>query len=113
MTGLVKNLADEGIKSSWPRVYKPITFQISSIINVFLLSRLNVLRFGNEDAFLLKKKKKKAKEIYNSMWYPIQTENISDKANSDGLVLITEKELQYRTNFREGKMLKKKKVISV
>lgn len=57
VTGLVKNLADEGIKSLWPRVYKPITFQISSIINVFLLSRLNVLRFGNEDAFLLKKKK--------------------------------------------------------
>lgn len=43
------------------------------------------------------------------MWYPIQTENISDKANSDGLVLITAEELQYRTNFREGKMLKKKK----
>lgn len=42
------------------------------------------------------------------MWYPIQTENINDNANSNGLVLIAAKELQHRTNCREGKMLKKK-----
>lgn len=48
---------------------------------------------------------KKPKEIHNSMWHPIQTENINDNANSNGLVLITTKELQYRTNFREGKMV--------